>query len=671
MASATGSVLGTIWYGGNTSYATNQVAYAGYDGGTHRVTAIKLTTPAFSGDPTALVLNMYPYKGVGTDVTLRWAICTSDANYSKYCGTSSAVTDANQIASGTVDISSISSSVSSSSKKTLTLSSTKLKASTTYYVMLWSAGTTGMGISAVNTYLSTETLTMTASVTYTNTYKLTISQGTGSTITVKRGSTTLSNGATVTYGDVLTISFSASTGYNLGTHTVNGFTFTSGKTHTVTGAVSVVSTATKKTYTLSISAGTGSSITVKKGSTTLSNGATITHGDSLTITFAASTGYNLGTHTVNGSTFTSGGMHTVAGAVSVVSTASKKTFTLSISAGTGSTITVKKGSTTFSDGATITYGDELTISFGASTGYNLGTHTVNGSTFTSGGTHTVTGAVTVKATATKKTYTLSMSAGTGSSITVKRNGTALANGATITYGDELTITFNASTGYNLGTHTVNGSTFTSGGTHTVTGAVAVVATATIKTYKITISQGTGTTITVKNGSTAISNGAYVEHGTILTVSFGYGTGYEKVTQSHNSGNYTITANTTFAATAALKTYALSISAGAGSVVTVKRNGTALSDGATITYGDVLTITFVAVLGYELITHTVNGSPFDSGGTHTVTGAVAAAATARQQGLTHIDIVTMFKAHQVNIDMGDSHKMYVPWLDTGSGWVRLV
>ena len=241
----------------------------------------------------------------------------------------------------------------------------------------------------------------------TRTYTLSISAGTGSTVTVKRGNTTLSNGATITHGDVLTITFAPKAGYNINAHTVNGSTFTSGNTHTVSGAVSVAATATKKTYTLTISAGTGSSITVKRGSTTLSNGATITHGDVLTVTFAASTGYNLTTHTVNGANFTSGNTHTVAGAVSVVSAAAKKTYTLTISAGTGSSITVKRSGTTLTNGATITHGDVLTVTFSASSGYAVATHTVNGSTFTSGNTHTVAGAVSVVATATRQRSTIS------------------------------------------------------------------------------------------------------------------------------------------------------------------------------------------------------------------------------------------------------------------------
>ena len=82
-------------------------------------------------------------------------------------------------------------------------------------------------------------------------------------------------------------------------------------------------------------------------------------------------------------------------------------------------------------------------------------------------------------------YTLSTSAGTGSSITVNRQTCAgsgatgnLSNGAALWYNDVLKITFTPSTNYSITTHTVNGSTFTSGNTKTVTGNVSVVATAT-------------------------------------------------------------------------------------------------------------------------------------------------------------------------------------------------
>lgn len=82
-------------------------------------------------------------------------------------------------------------------------------------------------------------------------YSLSISAGANTTITVNRTSSpnqhastgNLSNGSVIYYGDVLTISYSVSSGYNISTHTVNGTTFTSGTSYTVTSAISVVTTA--------------------------------------------------------------------------------------------------------------------------------------------------------------------------------------------------------------------------------------------------------------------------------------------------------------------------------------------------------------------------------------------------------------------------------------------
>lgn len=68
-------------------------------------------------------------------------------------------------------------------------------------------------------------------------YTLTITQAEGTTVTVKKGVQTLTSGATVYGGDVLTISVTG------GTLTVNSESFTSGDTHTVSANVTVVSIA--------------------------------------------------------------------------------------------------------------------------------------------------------------------------------------------------------------------------------------------------------------------------------------------------------------------------------------------------------------------------------------------------------------------------------------------
>lgn len=82
-------------------------------------------------------------------------------------------------------------------------------------------------------------------------YSLTISAGSNTSVTVTRTSSpnqhastgTLSSGSVIYYGDVLTISYSVSSGYKISTATVNGTSFTSGQSFTVTSAISVVTTA--------------------------------------------------------------------------------------------------------------------------------------------------------------------------------------------------------------------------------------------------------------------------------------------------------------------------------------------------------------------------------------------------------------------------------------------
>lgn len=68
-------------------------------------------------------------------------------------------------------------------------------------------------------------------------YTLTITQATGTTVTVTRNGVALSNNAPILSGDVLTISVTG------GTVKVNNVSHTSGSTYTVTGDTTVVSTA--------------------------------------------------------------------------------------------------------------------------------------------------------------------------------------------------------------------------------------------------------------------------------------------------------------------------------------------------------------------------------------------------------------------------------------------
>ena len=291
------------------------------------------------------------------------------------------------------------------------------------------------------------------------------------------------------------------------------------------------------TYALTINQGSNTSITVKRGSSTLSNGAILLAGDSLVITFGTSTGYTLTTHTVNGNTFTSGNTYSVSGNVTVKSAATLATYTLTIDQGVGTSISVKKGSDTLTNNATIYYGDSLTISITANTGYSLTTNTVNGNNFTSG-TYTVTGAIVVAATASVLSYEITIPTVDNCSFSVLRtssplqgaNTGALTNNSTIYYNDIISITAETSPGYGLSALTVNNAPFENGGSITVNDNITISATVIVTTtYKLRITQkddsGIGELITVRNGDTPVVNGDSIIEGSKLTYTISIPDGY--------------------------------------------------------------------------------------------------------------------------------------------------
>lgn len=291
------------------------------------------------------------------------------------------------------------------------------------------------------------------------------------------------------------------------------------------------------TYALTIDQGSNTSITVKRGSSTLPSGAILLAGDSLVITFSTSTGYTLTTHTVNGNTFTSGNSYSVSGNITVKSAATLATYKLTISQGTGTSISVKKGSDTLTNNAIVSYGDSLTISIKANTGYSLETNTVNDNNFTSG-TYKVTGATVVAATASVLSYTITIPTVNKCSFSVLRassplqgaNTGALVNKSKIYYNDVISITAETSPGYGLSALTVNNAPFENGGSVTVNNNITISATVIVTTtYKLRITQkddsGIGELITVRNGDTPVVNGGSIIEGSQLTYTISIPDGY--------------------------------------------------------------------------------------------------------------------------------------------------
>lgn len=190
-----------------------------------------------------------------------------------------------------------------------------------------------------------------------------------------------------------------------------------------------------------------------------------------------------GTVSADNSTFTFG-----SGNATLIANWVAIPYTVSITQGTGSTVTVTKNGTPVSDGDTVTYGDALLISFAAETGYDLTTSTVNGITWTSAQL-IVTGAVTIIAAAKAKEYSLSLTVSdSGLAYNVLRTSSpfgggaigGLADGATIYYGDVIKVNFTVSSGYQIQTATVNGTDISDAGEINVTVSQNMVVVLTVK-----------------------------------------------------------------------------------------------------------------------------------------------------------------------------------------------
>lgn len=135
-------------------------------------------------------------------------------------------------------------------------------------------------------------------------YNVSWNTDTGYTIAVSRTSSpyanaatgALSNGEVVYYGDVLSVTYTASTGYTISS---NGSTSITVNGH-VTSSI-IYATANVNSYTVSWNTGTGYSITVNRISSplkgaatgTLSSGATIYYGDTLSVAYSKDDYYRI------------------------------------------------------------------------------------------------------------------------------------------------------------------------------------------------------------------------------------------------------------------------------------------------------------------------------------------------------------------------------------------
>jgi hypothetical protein len=280
-----------------------------------------------------------------------------------------------------------------------------------------------------------------------------------------------------------------------------------------------------KEWTLTKDQGTGTTITVTRSSSpygggdtgNLANNATLYEGDKISATFSLSTGYSWGSHSfvgkdVNNTSSTTISNHVVGANVSVTSSANQNKYKITAKAVDVTTKTIISGITDTTS-SEVTYGQKATVTKPTATGYKfLGWSTSpnadkNALTNADSDTYTInsmTGNTTVYAYYVKE-WKLTISAGTGTTITVNRvsstyggGGTGnLANNATLYQGDVIGATINLQTGYSWGSHSFVGkdvdNTTDTTITHTVGADVTVTASANENTFQGKSDVGSETT----------------------------------------------------------------------------------------------------------------------------------------------------------------------------------
>ena len=127
--SASSTIVSQSGYNGGWNDYGTKAQYVGYNGGKYYTYILKFTTPSFGGISEDLTIKLGMNVIASATLILNYALCTSDANKEKYVKTYNTVTDATQIAAGTVTL--------AEPLTELLISTANLKAATTYYLYLW------------------------------------------------------------------------------------------------------------------------------------------------------------------------------------------------------------------------------------------------------------------------------------------------------------------------------------------------------------------------------------------------------------------------------------------------------------------------------------------------------------------------------------------------------
>ena len=496
------------------------------------------------------------------------------------------------------------------------------KADTGYHLNSLKNGSTNIANGI--TLTATSTISISCSFVI-NIYTVNITQpAANGTITVTSAGEHHTSNFTVTHGTTITIVATPNTGYDFKSLLVNGNSFTSGDSMIVTDNITVSGSTSANSYLVTITQPTNGTISAVYNNITHTSNFYAEYGSTVRVSISANTGYHVNDITWNGNSVASGSTQTVTGNVTLTGSVSVNIYSVSFTNPIGAKFGILyQGVWYYDSPLNVAHGSTIRVQVDPNTGYQVDSIKLGNTVITNGSDQTITGATSLTATASLKTYTVTINNPTGATISATVNGTNYTNTFTAKHGTSIKYNVSASTGYDVTSFTYGGTTINNGDTRVLTGNVTVTAAATLKTYEVNIIQPSDGTIRVGGNTSKFTAKHFSSYDVTLTPATGYGV--ESLTwngsEIANGSKQTVTGATTVTGTTSAIPQTITITQPSNGIIKVRYNGTDYTSSFSVPYNSTITITATPNTGYKLNSLTYGDSAINSGVSKTVTGPV--------------------------------------------------
>ncbi|MBO7133457.1 MAG: C10 family peptidase [Bacteroidales bacterium] len=401
------------------------------------------------------------------------------------------------------------------------------------------------------------------------------------------------------YGQDVTLTATANTGYSFTNWTEDGSVVSSNAnyTFTVSGNRTLVANFEISTYTITASANP-----VAGG--TVSGAGEYTHGQSVTLNATTNTGYNFVNWTENGSVVSTDAEYSFTAEADRTLVANFEAITYTISA---SANPVEGG--TINGAGDYTYGQNVTLNAVANAGYTFVNWTENGTEVSTDAEYSfsATTSRTLVANFQINTYTISVTANPAEYGTV--NG-----GGNYTHGQTVTLNATANTDYSFVNWTENGNIVSTEAEYSFTATAnrTLVANFATITYTITASANPTEGGTV-NGSGNYASGQTVNLNAVANTGYNFTNWTENGSVVSTNAEYSFTAEADRTLTANFELVNYTISA-----VANPAEGGTINGAGDYTYGQTVSLSAVANTGYTFVNWTENETEVSTDATYSFT-----------------------------------------------------